>query len=87
MENKITNNIARPQETKKPIFWILFLASLGLWIGLISEYIIIIIVENFIDDYVDIWLVTIITTSVGFLSGNLSLGIIVGLVFSKLLIG
>ena len=33
------------------------------------------------------WLVTIITTSVGFLSGNLSLGIIVGLVFSKLLIG
>ena len=33
------------------------------------------------------WLVTIITTSVGFLSGNLSLGIIVGLVLNKFLLG
>ena len=33
------------------------------------------------------WLVTIITTSVGFLSGNLSLGIVIGILSSKLLIG
>jgi len=33
------------------------------------------------------WLVTIITISIGFLSGNLSLGIIIGLVCNKLLIG
>ena len=33
------------------------------------------------------WLVTIITISTGFLSGNLSLGIIIGIVASKLLLG
>ena len=33
------------------------------------------------------WLVTIITISTGFLSGNLSLGIIIGVVASKLLLG